>query len=221
MTITKKQMASKIDHTNLKPQATPADIKELCSQAARYGFASVCINSCYVRYAKSLLEGTGVKVCTVVGFPLGSCMVDIKSAEAAYAADAGAEEIDMVINVGMLKAGNYEHVQNDIAQVVSSVAGKAIVKVIIETCLLTDAEKNIACRLASEAGAHFVKTSTGFSTGGATAEDVRLMKAAANGLQVKAAGGIRNYEDAVAMLEAGADRIGASASIQILEGCAE
>ncbi len=221
MTITKKQMAAKIDHTNLKPQATPADIKELCSQAAKYGFASVCINSCYVRYAKSLLEGTGVKVCTVVGFPLGSCMVDIKSAEAAYAADAGAEEIDMVINVGMLKAGNYEHVQNDIAQVVSSVAGKAIVKVIIETCLLTDAEKNIACRLASEAGAHFVKTSTGFSTGGATAEDVRLMKAAANGLQVKAAGGIRTYEDAVAMIEAGADRIGASASIQILDGCAQ
>jgi len=221
MQITRKQLAAKIDHTILKPQATHEDIKKLCEQAREYGFASVCINSCYVHYAKTLLEGSGVKICTVVGFPLGACMADIKSLEAKYAADAGAEEIDMVINVGMLKAGNYEHVQNDIAQVVSSVAGKAIVKVIIEACLLTDAEKSIACRLAADAGADFVKTSTGFSIGGATAEDVALMKAAANGLSVKAAGGIRTYEDAIKMLNAGADRIGASASVEILSGCAE
>lgn len=221
MQITKKQLASKIDHTILKPQATYEDIKKLCEEAVEYGFASVCINSSYVHYAKTLLDGTNVKICTVVGFPLGACMADIKSLEAKYAADAGAEEIDMVINVGMLKAGNYEHVLNDIAQVVSSVSGKAIVKVIIEACLLTDAEKNIACRLASDAGAHYVKTSTGFSTGGATTADVSLMKAAANSLKVKAAGGIRSYDDAIAMLEAGADRIGASASIEIINGCKE
>ena len=172
-------------------------------------------------YASQLLRDSTVKVCTVVGFPLGACMTDAKACEARYAAEFGAQEIDMVINVGMLKAGNYDCVLNDISQVVSAVHGKAVVKVIIETCLLTDAEKNIACRLACEAGADFVKTSTGFSTAGATVEDVALMKAAAGGLKVKAAGGIRTYDDAVAMLNAGADRIGASASIAIVNGCEE
>ena len=221
MQITKKSLASKIDHTLLKPDATHLQIKKLCEEAMEYGFASVCINSCYVNYASQLLRDSTVKVCTVVGFPLGACMTDAKACEARYAAEFGAQEIDMVINVGMLKAGNYDCVLNDISQVVSAVHGKAIVKVIIETCLLTDEEKNIACRLACEAGADFVKTSTGFSTAGATVEDVALMKAAAGGLKVKAAGGIRTYDDAVAMLNAGADRIGASASIAIVNGCEE
>lgn len=213
----KSSVAARIDHTLLKPQATPAQIKTLCEEAAQYGFASVCINPCYVRYAASCLKDTQVKVCTVAGFPLGAAMTDVKACEAKYAADAGAEEIDMVLNVGMLKSGNYEYVHNDIAQVVSAVYGKAIVKVILETCLLTDTEKEIACKLAADARAHFVKTSTGFSTGGATASDVRLMRASCGGLRVKAAGGIRTYADAVAMLDAGADRIGASASLAIID----
>ena len=214
--MTKKELAGRMDHTLLRADATREEIKLLCDEARRYGFASVCVNSCYVSYAKALLEGSQVKVCTVVGFPLGACITDVKSAEAAYSVELGADEVDMVINVGMLKARNFDCVQNDIAQVVNAVQGRAVVKVIIEACLLTDEEKHIACRLAAEAGADFVKTSTGFSSGGATVRDVALMKAA-SGLRVKAAGGIRDLAAALDMLRHGADRLGTSASVKIIE----
>ena len=211
-------IAKYIDHTLLKADARKEDIEKLCSEAFHNGFASVCVNSCWVPLASDLLAGTDVKVCTVVGFPLGAASANAKAAEAADAVKNGADEIDMVINIGMLKSGMMEAVEDDIKEVRNAAKGK-ILKVIIETCLLSDDEKKAACRAAVDAGADFVKTSTGFSTGGATVHDVALMKEAvsARGLKVKASGGIRNYKDAKAMIDAGADRIGASAGIAIVK----
>ena len=211
-------IAKYIDHTLLKADARKEDIEKLCSEAFHNGFASVCVNSCWVPLASELLAGTDVKVCTVVGFPLGAASGKAKAAEAAEAVKRGAAEIDMVMNIGMLKSGMLDDAKEDIQEVRDAVKGKTL-KVIIETCLLTDEEKREACRLAAEAGADFVKTSTGFSTGGATVHDVELMKEAVApyGLKVKASGGIRNYRDAKAMIDAGADRIGASAGIAIVK----
>lgn len=211
-------IAEYIDHTLLKADAPKDSIVSLCKEAADYGFASVCVNSCWVSLCASLLKGTGVKVCTVVGFPLGAMSAKAKAYEAAAAAEDGADEIDMVLNIGFLKGGDKEGVLEDIKAVRKASKGK-VLKVIIEACLLTDSEKEEACRLSVEAGADFVKTSTGFSKGGATAEDVALMKrTVGDKALVKAAGGIRTAKDAKAMVEAGASRIGASAGIQIVKG---
>ena len=212
----KKTIASMIDHTLLKPEATPAQVERLCAEAAEYHFASVCVNPVYIPLAARLLKGTGVKVCCVVGFPLGAIAPEQKAAEAASCAAMGAEELDMVIHVGAAKAGDWVLVQRDIEGVVKAAAGHTV-KVIIETCLLTDEEKVKACEAAKAAGAHFVKTSTGFSTGGATTHDIALMrKTVGPEMGVKASGGIRDYETAMAMIEAGANRIGASAGIAIV-----
>jgi len=212
----KKTIASMIDHTLLKPEATPAQIEKLCAEAAEYHFASVCVNPVYIPLAARLLKGTGVKVCCVVGFPLGAIAPEQKAAEAASCAAMGAEELDMVIHVGAAKAGDWALVQRDIEGVVKAAAGHTV-KVIIETCLLTDEEKVKTCEAAKAAGAHFVKTSTGFSTGGATTHDIALMrKTVGPEMGVKASGGIRDYETAMAMIEAGANRIGASAGIAIV-----
>ena len=212
----KKTIAAMIDHTLLKPEATPAQIEKLCAEAAEYHFASVCVNPVYIPLATRLLKGTGVKVCCVVGFPLGAIAPEQKAAEAASCAAMGAEELDMVIHVGAAKAGDWALVQRDIEGVVKAAAGHTV-KVIIETCLLTDEEKVKACEAAKAAGAHFVKTSTGFSTGGATTHDIALMrKTVGPEMGVKASGGIRDYETAMAMIEAGANRIGASAGIAIV-----
>lgn len=212
----KKTIASMIDHTLLKPEATPAQVEKLCAEAAEYHFASVCVNPVYIPLAARLLDGTGVKVCCVVGFPLGAIAPEQKAAEAASCAAMGAEELDMVIRVGAAKAGDWALVQRDIAGVVKAAAGRTV-KVIIETCLLTDEEKVKACEAAKAAGADFVKTSTGFSTGGATTHDIALMrKTVGPEMGVKASGGIRDYATAMAMIEAGANRIGASAGIEIV-----
>lgn len=212
----KKTIASMIDHTLLKPEATPAQVEKLCAEAAEYHFASVCVNPVYIPLAARLLDGTGVKVCCVVGFPLGAIAPEQKAAEAASCAAMGAEELDMVIHVGAAKAGDWALVQRDIAGVVKAAAGRTV-KVIIETCLLTDEEKVKACEAAKAAGANFVKTSTGFSTGGATTHDIALMrKTVGPEMGVKASGGIRDYATAMAMIEAGANRIGASAGIEIV-----
>ncbi len=212
----KKTIASMIDHTLLKPEATPAQVEKLCAEAAEYHFASVCVNPVYIPLAARLLDGTGVKVCCVVGFPLGAITPEQKAAEAASCAAMGAEELDMVIHVGAAKAGDWALVQRDIAGVVKAAAGRTV-KVIIETCLLTDEEKVKACEAAKAAGADFVKTSTGFSTGGATTHDIALMrKTVGPEMGVKASGGIRDYATAMAMIEAGANRIGASAGIEIV-----
>ena len=212
----KKTIAAMIDHTLLKPEATPAQIEKLCAEAAEYHFASVCVNPVYIPLAARLLKGTGVKVCCVVGFPLGAIAPEQKAAEAASCAAMGAEELDMVIHVGAAKVGDWALVQRDIEGVVKAAAGHTV-KVIIETCLLTDEEKVKACEAAKAAGAHFVKTSTGFSTGGATTHNIALMrKTVGPEMGVKASGGIRDYETAMAMIEAGANRIGASAGIAIV-----
>lgn len=211
-------IAKTIDHTLLKPEATAADIQALCREAKQYGFASVCVNTCYVKLASELLRGSGVKVCCTVGFPLGAMAPKAKAFEAAQAVADGAEEVDMVLWIGALRQGNTAAVQADIEGVVNACHPRAIVKVILETCLLTDAQIETACRLCVAAGADYVKTSTGFSTAGATAEHVALMKRAVGGrAKVKAAGGIRTYEDVKRMIDAGADRIGASAGIAIVE----
>jgi deoxyribose-phosphate aldolase len=215
----REEVARLVDHTLLKPEATPAQVAQLCDEARRYGFASVCINPVYVRLATEKLEGSGVAVCTVVGFPLGATTTSIKVKEARQAMADGATEIDMVIHIGALKAGDYDAVQEDIAAVAAAChAGGALLKVIIEAVLLSDEEKVIACRLAQAAGADFVKTSTGFAGGGATVEDVRLMRQTVGPqMGIKAAGGVRSYADAMAMVEAGATRIGASAGVEIVE----
>ena len=207
-------LASYIDHTLLKPIATKNDILHLCDEAKQYHFASVCVNPCWVSLCAETLKGSGVKVCTVIGFPLGANTTHIKAEEAAQAIKNGAEEVDMVINIGALKEGNKEFVYQDILAVRKASEGH-ILKVIIETSYLTDKEKEIVCKLAAKAGADFVKTSTGFSSAGATAEDVKLMKEA-SGIKVKASGGVRTKEDALKMIEAGASRLGASASIKII-----
>lgn len=209
-------IASMIDHTALKPDTTKDQIEKLCNEALEYGFASVCVNPCYVSLCSQLLKDSKIKVCTVIGFPLGATTTAVKAAEAAEAIQNGAREVDMVINVGAVKAGDFDYVKKDIEAVVQAAKGKALVKVILETCLLTDEEKKISCKLCKEAGADFVKTSTGFSTGGATVEDIRLMREIVKPLLgVKASGGIRDYETAKAMVDAGASRIGASASVAI------
>ena len=214
-----KNLAKYIDHTLLKATATEEQIAKLCEEAKQYRFASVCVNTCYVPEAAKLLAGSGVKTCCVVGFPLGAMSTEGKVQEALDAVRNGAEEVDMVINVGAIKSGNWEYVRNDIEKVVSAVHGKGLVKVIIETCLLEEAEKVEACRVAQQAGADFVKTSTGFSTGGATVEDIRLMRETVGpDMGVKASGGVRTYETAVAMIEAGATRIGTSNGVAIVQG---
>lgn len=214
-----KDFAKYFDHTLLRADATESDIQRLCREAIQYHFCSVCVNSCHAALAAQQLKNTDVKTCCVVGFPLGAMSSEAKAFEAKKAARDGALEIDMVINIGYLKDKAHDKVKDDIAGVVGAVKDKAIVKVIIETCLLTKEEKIIACRLAVEAGAAFVKTSTGFSTGGASVEDIRLMRSVVgNRAGVKASGGIRNYKTAISMLQAGADRIGASSTVEIVKG---
>ena len=210
-------IAKYIDHTILKPEATAEEVKKLCREAREYNFASVCVNGCYAKLVSTELAGTEVKTCVVVGFPLGAMTKEAKAFETTQAIENGATEIDMVINVGALKEKNYAVLKDDIEAVVKAAAGKAIVKVIIETCLLTDEEKVKACEISKEAKADFVKTSTGFSTSGATKEDIALMrKTVGEGLGVKASGGVRDYKTAMDMVNAGASRIGASASIAIV-----
>jgi deoxyribose-phosphate aldolase len=211
-------IASLIDHTLLKPEATREQIEKLCREAKEYGFFSVCVNPYHVAYAKSLLAGSDVKVCTVVGFPLGANTSEIKALETMQAIREGAEEIDMVINIGALKANAFREVANDIRAVVTAANGK-LVKVIIESCLLQKEEIVIACQLSMEAGAHYVKTSTGFSSGGATAEDIALMrKTVGDKLGVKASGGIRDLETLQQMVKAGASRIGTSNGVAMIKG---
>jgi deoxyribose-phosphate aldolase len=219
VTPSKEVIARMIDHTMLKAEATKAEVETLCDEAAKYCFASVCVNPCWVKLCAKLLRGKGVNICTVIGFPLGATSTQAKAKETEYAVAHGATEIDMVINIGWLKSGEYELVKKDIHEVVRFAGRKVPVKVILETCLLTDEEKIKACVLAKEAGAAYVKTSTGFSKSGATAADIALMrKVVGEELGVKASGGVRTYEDAVAMIESGASRIGASASVKIVTG---
>ena len=207
-----------IDHTLLKADATKEQITKLCNEAKEHDFASVCVNTSYVPLCADLLKGSDVKVCCVVGFPLGAMDSASKAFEAKTAVNNGANEVDMVINIGALKDKDYDYVTKDIEAVVNA-SKPAIVKVIIETCLLTDEEKVEACKCTMKANAEFVKTSTGFSSAGATLQDVALMrKTVGTVCKVKAAGGIRSYEDAIKMIDAGADRLGCSAGIKIVEG---
>ncbi|MCI8318113.1 MAG: deoxyribose-phosphate aldolase [Lachnospiraceae bacterium] len=209
-------IAKKIDHTMLKADATSETIRRYCQEALENGFASVCVNTCHVPLVAKALNGSDVKTCCVVGFPLGAMLTSAKAFEASEAVKAGAQEVDMVINVGAIKDQNWDFVRNDIKAVVEA-SKPAIVKVIIETCLLTDEEKTKACELSEEAGAAFVKTSTGFSTGGATLDDIRLMKkTVGDRMQVKASGGIRTPEFTRELLEAGADRIGAGNGLALI-----
>ncbi len=214
-------LARMIDHTLLKPEATPAEVQRVCEEALRYHFASVCVNPVYVPQVAQVLRGSDVKVCTVVGFPLGATSTAAKVCETQIAIAQGAQEIDMVLAIGLLKAGELRTVEADIAAVAAVCRAQgALLKVILETALLTDEEKAVACQLAVSAGAHYVKTSTGFSRGGATVADVTLMRRTVGPhIGVKASGGVRTYADALAMIEAGASRIGASSSVAILEGC--
>ena len=207
-----------IDHTLLKPDASQEQIETLIEEAKKYDFASVCVNPTWVSFAAQVLKGTDVKVCTVISFPLGANTPELKAFETSDAIQNGADEVDMVINIGALKSRNFDLVERDIRAVVEAAKG-TLVKVIIETCLLTDDEKVRACQLAQKAGADFVKTSTGFSTGGATVADVALMrKTVGPDMGVKASGGARSYEDALAFIKAGATRIGASSGVAIMEG---
>ncbi len=214
-----KTLAKTIDHTLLRPDATPEEICAVCAEAVRYGTASVCVNAFYVPLVHASLKGSGVKTCAVVGFPLGATSSAVKAFEAQSCVENGADEVDMVQNVGLAKAGDWAGVAADIRAVTEAVRGRALVKVILETCLLTDEEKRLSCLAAKEAGADFVKTSTGFSTGGATEADIALMRAAVGpDMGVKASGGVRTRGQAEAMLASGATRIGASSSRKILEG---
>ncbi len=214
----RNKIAKMCDHTLLKAFAEEKQIEVLCREAVENRVASVCVNPCYVAKAAQLLKGSDVRVCTVIGFPLGANTSDTKAFETRDAISKGAEEVDMVINVGALKSGHMDLVYEDIKAVVDAAAG-VLTKVIIETCYLTDEEKREVCLLAKKAGADFVKTSTGFGTGGATAHDVRLMKeTVGDSMKVKASGGMRTYEDVLPVLEAGADRLGVSATLEILAG---
>jgi deoxyribose-phosphate aldolase len=214
------ELARMIDHTLLKANATEAEIVKLAEEAKEYKFASVCVNPTWVKKAAEILNDVeGVEVCTVIGFPLGASTSEVKAFETKNAIENGATEVDMVINIGALKDKQYDLVEKDIKAVVDAAKGKALTKVIIETCLLTDEEKEMACKLSVNAGADFVKTSTGFSTGGATVEDIALMrKTVGPDLGVKASGGVRSLEDAQNMIEAGATRIGASSGVAIVNG---
>ncbi|HBM74686.1 MAG TPA: deoxyribose-phosphate aldolase [Clostridiaceae bacterium] len=216
------RISKMIDHTLLKPYASPGDIKRLCMEAIKYDFASVCINPCWVELAGEELKGADVNVCTVIGFPLGSNLTQVKVLESKLAVKQGAKEIDVVINIGKLKSKDYAYVENEISQIVNEVKGRALVKVIIETCLLTHDEKIKACELAVEAGADFVKTSTGYSTGGATVEDVKLMKqTVGDKAKVKASTGIKTIDDVEKLIKAGAVRFGTSSGIAIVKGSKE
>jgi deoxyribose-phosphate aldolase len=217
--MTAAEMAQYIDHTLLKPEATPEAFDQLCEEARQYGFKAVCVNSGWVAYVAEKLKGTGVAVCSVVGFPLGAMHSRGKAFEARKAVEFGAQELDMVLNVGALKAGDLNAVGEDILAVRYEAKHPTLLKVIIETCLLNDAEKSKACEIAQKAGADFVKTSTGFSTGGATLEDVALMrKTVGPEIGVKASGGIKDFGTAAAMIAAGATRIGAGAGVEIING---
>ena len=217
---TPADMAKYIDHTYLKPEASVNEIRKICDEAKKYHCASVCVNPSYIQYVAQQLEGSGVTPCCVIAFPFGTSTPEAKAFEASDAASKGAREIDMVINVGAIKSGDWLLVKRDIEGVVNAVKGRAKVKVIIEACLLTDEEK--ACTVAKLAGAAFVKTSTGYSTGGATVEDVRLMRETVGPeMGVKASGGVRTYDDAVAMLKAGANRLGCSSTMKIVSGVKE
>lgn len=208
-------LAKYIDHTILKPEATSQDVRRLCGEAVEHKFAAVCVNPCYVELAVGLLAGTGVKVATVIGFPLGANLPVVKAFEAKQAALQGADEIDMVINIGAAKRGDWEVVLNDIDQVVANANG-CIVKVIVETALLTEDEKKMVCNLVLTSGAHYIKTSTGFSSGGATVADIELFKGiVGEKIGIKASGGIRTRQDAVAMITAGASRLGTSAGVSM------
>ena len=210
-----------IDHTILKPEASIDDIRKLCIEAKEYNFYSVCVNSAYVNVAYNFLLHSNVKVCSVVGFPLGAMIKEAKAYEAKFAVDSGAEEIDMVINIGLLKSGKIDLFERDIRKV-REACKASVLKVIIETCLLDDKEKILACKIAKEYGADFVKTSTGFSTGGATEHDVELMrKTVGDKMGVKASGGIKTYEDAIKMINAGANRLGTSSGIAIMKSAKE
>ncbi|MFS0822648.1 deoxyribose-phosphate aldolase [Bacillus sp. 1P02SD] len=212
-------IAKMIDHTALKADTTKTQIEKLCAEAKEYGFMSVCVNPTWVETAANLLKDSEVKVCTVIGFPLGASTSATKAFETKDAIEKGATEVDMVINIGALKDQNDELVETDIRAVVEAAKGKALTKVIIETCLLTDEEKVRACELAVKAGADFVKTSTGFSTGGATVEDIRLMrKTVGPDIGVKASGGVRDAKGTQDMIDAGATRIGASSGVAIVNG---
>ena len=206
-----------IDHTILKPEASIDDIRKLCIEAKEYNFYSVCVNSAYVNVAYNFLLHSNVKVCSVVGFPLGAMIKEAKAYEAKFAVDSGAEEIDMVMNIGLLKSNKIDLFERDIKKV-REACKASVLKVIIETCLLTDKEKILACQIAKEYGADFVKTSTGFSTGGATEHDIELMrKTVGDKMGVKASGGIKTYEDAIKMINAGANRLGTSSGIAIIK----
>lgn len=205
-----------IDHTLLKATATEEDVKQICQEAIKYDFMSVCINPSYVAYAKELLQDSNILVCTVIGFPLGANTIAVKQAETMDAITNGADEIDMVINIGQAKAHNFDYIQEEIKAVVQAAQNRTV-KVIIETCYLTDEEKIAICQAASTAGAHFVKTSTGFGSGGATVEDVKLMREVIpSEMSVKASGGIRSLSDLEKMVAAGANRIGASSGVAIM-----
>ena len=213
-----EELAAYFDHTILKPDATTEDVKQICEEAIRYGFFSVCVNPVHVRLVKAALADSRVKVCSVVGFPLGAATGSTKAIETRQAVSDGADEIDMVINIGLLKDGDLDGVEEDIRRV-KQACGDAVLKVIIEACLLTDEQKVTACRLSKQAGADFVKTSTGFSTHGATVEDVALMrKTVGPDLGVKAAGGVRSVADAEAMIAAGANRLGTSSGVALVQG---
>ena len=219
---TPADMAKYIDHTYLKPEASVNEIRKICDEAKKYHCASVCVNPSYIQYVAQQLEGSGVTPCCVIAFPFGTSTPEAKAFEASDAASKGAREIDMVINVGAIKSGDWLLVKRDIEGVVNAVKGRAKGKVIIEACLLTDEEKVKACTVAKLAGAAFVKTSTGYSTGGATVEDVRLMRETVGPeMGVKASGGVRTYDDAIAMLKAGANRLGCSSTMKIVSGVKE
>jgi deoxyribose-phosphate aldolase len=214
-----KKIANMIDHTVLKAFTTKEDVIKVCNEAKEHGFFSVCINPTHIELAKKELSDSNVKVCTVIGFPLGANTPQVKAFETTDAIAKGADEVDMVINIGALKDKNYDLVYEDIKAVVDAANKKALVKVIIETCYLTDEEKKIACELAVKAGTDYVKTSTGFGTGGSTPEDIKLMRdVVGENIGVKASGGVRNTKDAKAVINSGATRIGASASVAIING---
>ena len=217
LSLTREELASYIDHTLLKPEASREQIRAVCNEAKQYHFASVCVNPCWIPFIAEELKGSGVTPCCTISFPLGASAPSVKAEEARTAVAAGAGEIDMVINIGAVKSGDWELVKEDIAAV-NAAKETAKLKVIIETCLLTDEEKVRVCQIAKEVGADFVKTSTGFSTGGATVHDVELMrKTVGPEMGVKASGGVRTLADALAMIEAGASRLGASAGVKIIE----
>jgi len=216
--ITSESMAKAIDHTVLKPDAKHVDLEILAQEAMTHGFGAVCVNSCHVEQVYSILKDSRVHVCSVVGFPLGAMHAKAKAFEAERAVEEGAMEIDMVLNIGALKSGDFKTAQSDIQEVRQVVGANSILKVIIETCLLTEKEKMLACKIAMSANADFVKTSTGFSSGGATLKDIRLMKqTVGDTMQVKASGGIKDWDTAAAMIQAGASRIGTSSGVTILE----